>query len=61
MVKYSDKFARSPRRNQIERVGRRRDLPRIRQVRRRPTRVVLQPIYQRLLLLYKAKVLVNTT
>ena len=47
MVKYSDKFARSPRRNQIERVGRRRDLPRIRQVRRRPTRVVLQPIYQR--------------
>ncbi len=47
MVKYSDKFARSPRRNQIERVGRRRDLPRIRQVRRRPTRVVLQPIYKR--------------
>ena len=47
MVKYSDKFARSPRRNQIERVGRRRDLPRVRQVRRRPTRVVLQPIYKR--------------
>ena len=47
MVKYSDKFSRSPRRNQIERVGRRRDLPRIRQVRRRPTRVVLQPIYKR--------------
>ena len=47
MVKYSDKFARSPRRNQIERVGRRRDLPRIRQVRRRPTRVVLQPVYKR--------------
>lgn len=47
MVKYSDRFSRSPRRNQIERVGRRRDLPRIRQVRRRPTSPVLQPIYKR--------------
>tara|TARA_R110000822_G_scaffold26819_7_gene80503 strand:- start:3531 stop:4727 length:1197 start_codon:yes stop_codon:yes gene_type:complete len=47
MVKYSDKFSRSPRRNQIERVGRRRDLPRIRQVRRRPTSPVLQPIYKK--------------
>ncbi len=47
MVKYSDRFSRSPRRNQIERVGRKRDLPRIRQVRRRPTRVVLQPVYKR--------------
>ena len=47
MVKYSDRFSRSPRRNQIERVGRKRDLPRVRQVRRRPSRVVLQPIYKR--------------
>ncbi len=47
MVKYSDRFSRSPRRNQIERVGRRRDLPRIRQVRRRPTSPVLQPLYKR--------------
>ena len=47
MVRYSDKFSRSPRRNQIERVGRKRDLPRIRQVRRRPSSPVLQPIYKK--------------
>jgi len=46
MAKYSDRFSRSPRRNQIERVGHKRDLPRIRQVRRRPTSPVLQPIYK---------------
>lgn len=47
MARYSDKMDRSPRRNQVERVGRTRDLPRIRQVRRRPTQPVLQPIYSR--------------
>ena len=47
MARYSDKMNRSPRRNQVERVGRTRDLPRIRQVRRRPTQPVLQPIYSR--------------
>ena len=47
MARYSDKMNRSPRRNQVERVGRVRDLPRVRQVRRRPTQPVLQPIYQR--------------
>jgi len=46
-IRYSDRFARSPRRNQVERVGSKRDLPRIRQVRRRPTTPVLQPIYGR--------------
>ena len=46
-IRYSNKFNRSPRRNQVERVGRRRALPRIRQVRRRPTTPVLQPIYGR--------------
>ena len=46
-IRYSNKFNRSPRRNQVERVGRRRELPRIRQVRRRPTTPVLQPIYGR--------------
>ena len=47
MARYSDKFNRSPRRNQVERVGRVRELPRIRQVRRRPTQPVLRPLYQR--------------
>jgi len=47
MARYSNKMDRSPRRNQVERVGRSRDLPRIRQVRRRPTQPVLQPIYSR--------------
>ena len=47
MARYADKFNRSPRRNQVERVGRTRDLPRIRQVRRRPTQPVMQPIYKR--------------
>ena len=47
MARYSDKMNRSPRRNQVERVGRVRELPRIRQVRRRPTQPVLQPIYTR--------------
>ena len=45
MATYKDKYSRSPRRNQVERVGSKRDLPRIRQVRRRPTQPVLQPIY----------------
>ena len=47
MATYKDNYARSPRRNQVERVGRTRDLPRVRQVRRRPTQPVLQPIYSR--------------
>ena len=47
MARYTDKFSRSPRRNQIERVGRMRDLPRVRQVRRRPNQPVMQPLYSR--------------
>ena len=47
MARYKDQYSRSPRRNQGERVGRVRDLPRIRQVRRRPSQPVLRPIYKR--------------
>tara|TARA_R110000823_G_scaffold216441_5_gene346016 strand:- start:1371 stop:2627 length:1257 start_codon:yes stop_codon:yes gene_type:complete len=46
-IRYNNKFNRSPRRNQVERVGAKREIPRIRQVRRRPTTPILQPIFSR--------------
>ena len=46
-IRYEEEANFSPNRNQGERVGYSRDLPRTRQVRRRPTTPVLQPIYKR--------------